>query len=128
MLDIHHSLMEAGLLPAELPDNYSFRKVRALLSEMEKMDAAQMKRAIEAAQSLEVRGPLAVAIFLKHHLLGAHEAEVDRLVENEEQGTRYAVLVYPEGELPVRLDYLKGAVQAGSRVRYEPASAEYTVK
>lgn len=128
MLDIHASLTEAGLLPAELPDNYTFRKVREVLSELEKPDASEFERAIEAARRLEVRGPLAAVIFIKHHLAGEHEVEVDRLVEDEGQGAGYAVLVYPEGEVPVRLGYLKGEARTGSRVHYDAASAEYTVK
>jgi hypothetical protein len=51
---------------------------------------------------LEVHGALTVAIFIKHHLGGAHEVEVDR-VEASEEGEVFAVLVYPEGELPLKM-------------------------
>jgi hypothetical protein len=78
------------------------------------------------AQRLEIRGPLAALIFIKHHLDGAHEVEVDRIAESAE-GARYAVLIYTEGELPVPLECVPRNIEAGSRLRYDPNSALYRV-
>lgn len=126
MLGTHAALVQAGLLPEEMPANYTYKKVRKILSELDAADATELSRAVEAASRLGVSGPLAVVIFIKHHLGGAHEAEIDRIEENEEQGIKYGVLVYPEGELPIKSEYLPENIQPGSRVRYEPSQAAYT--
>ncbi len=115
-------LAEAGLLPREMPSNYTYDKVREVLESLESQEIEEMRGAVERAARLDVRGPLAAAIFCKHHFDGAHEVEVDRVDENEETGTRYAVLIYPEGELPIKLEHLPQGTEAGNRIRYEPAA------
>jgi hypothetical protein len=50
--------------------------------------------------------------------------EVDRVSEGEEGG-RFAVLVYPEGEVPVALGASGRAVGPGDRLRYDPGAARY---
>ena len=45
----------------------------------------------------------------------------DRLEENEETGTRYAVLIYPEGEVPVKVEHLPEEVGVGCRLQYQPS-------
>lgn len=112
-------LVEAGLFPQEMPENYTFKKVRKLLAELGNVDQEKMRTAIEAATGKDVSGALAVMIFIKHHLGGSHKVEVDRLEENEE-GVQYAVLVYPEGELPIKVKYLPKGTDAGSRLLYLP--------
>ena len=125
MTEARARLVEAGLLPPEFPRNYTFNKVLEVLSHFESASEPALDEAIAAAKRLHVRGPLAVVIFIKHHLSGPHDAEIDRLTETEE-GTAYGVLVYPEGELPVSTDYLPATLQPGSRVRYEPSEGRYT--
>lgn len=125
MLDAHAALAEAGLVPAAMPKSYTYNKVREILSQLEGADQTAFAGAIGAVRRLKVRGPLAVAIFIKHHLAGAHEVEVDRIEENEEQGTQYGVLVYPEGELPVSMEYLPEGARAGVRLHYEPSEEAY---
>lgn len=117
-------LADAGLLPREMPDNFTFRKVREVLSGLDESDEGELQRAIAAAARLGVGGPLAVVIFVTHHLRGAHEAEVDR-VEEGEAGEGFAVLVYPEGEVPVKTTNLPQGVGAGSRIKYDPAQGGY---
>jgi len=115
-------LIEAGLLPREMPSNYTYDKVREVLESLESREIDGMRGAVESAVRLDVRGPLAAAIFCKHHLDEAHEVEVDRVDENEETGARYAVLIYPEGELPIKLEHLPQGTEPGVRIRYEPAA------
>lgn len=122
---VGHVLAEGGLLPRELPDNFTFRKVKEVLSGLEESDEEDARRAIAAAARLGVSGPLAVVTFVSHHLGGAHEAEVDR-VEEGETGERFAVLVYPEGEVPIGLTNLPIGTGAGARLRYDPAGGDYT--
>ena len=117
-------LTDAGLLPEVLPNNFTFNKVREILSRLEQSDVDKLSDAIGAAKGLKIRGPLASAIFIKHHLDGEHEVEVDRLEESEE-GTRFAVLVYPEGEMPVQVEHLPEGIQGGNRVRYDPSKERY---
>ncbi|MCA1593788.1 MAG: hypothetical protein LC754_14290 [Acidobacteria bacterium] len=119
-------LTGAGLLPREMPDNYTFNKVREILSTLESSGGEALRGAVTAASRLEVRGPLAATIFVKHHLAGAHEVEVDRLSESEE-GVRYAVLVYTEGELPIKTNFLPEDVREGSRLSYDPSTGRYTM-
>ncbi|MDX6696293.1 MAG: hypothetical protein QOF02_3896 [Blastocatellia bacterium] len=107
-----------------MPENFTYNRVRELLDGLEDAGEEELRGAIAAARSQQIRGPLAVVIFVKHHLAGAHEAEVDRIEESEE-GARYAVLVYPEGEVPIELEHLPPDVLAGAHVRYEPSAGEY---
>ena len=117
-------LVEAGLLPVQMPNNYTFRKVRELLAGLEGKDEDEISKAITLAKRQEISGPLATMIFIKHHLGGAHEVEVDRLEESEE-GVKYAVLVYPEGELPIKLKHLPQSVQGGSLLQYSATDGQY---
>jgi hypothetical protein len=117
-------LVEAGLLPLQMPDNYTFRKVRELLAALEGKDEDEIRKAITLVAKQEIGGPLATVIFIKHHLGGAHEVEIDRLEESE-AGVKYAVLVYPEGELPIKLTHLPPGVDAGSRLRYVPTGSYF---
>ena len=55
---------------------------------------------------------------------GVHEVEVDRIDESEE-GTHFAVLVYPEGEVTIQTEYLPEGVNIGSRLHYDPANKSY---
>jgi len=112
-------LVEAGLLPRQMPDNYTFRKVRELVAGLEDKDEDEIRKAITLAARQEISGPLATMIYIKHHLGGEHEVEIDRLEESEE-GVKYAVLVYPEGELPIKLKHLPPGAEAGSKLRYVP--------
>lgn len=123
--DAERVLVEAGLLPREMPENYTSAKVREVLAGLESREEAELRAAAEAAKGLGVRGPLAVAVFVRHHLRGAHEAEVDRVAEREGTGERLAVLDYPEGEVPVALGALGLEVGAGDRLRYDPQAGRY---
>lgn len=122
--DAGRMLAEAGLLPREMPDNYTFRKVREILDVLEDAEPGRIGEAIAAARRMEVRGALAAVIFTRHHLGGAHEVEVDR-VEADEGGEALAVLVYEEGELPLKAAHLPQEVQGGSRLRYDPVEGSY---
>jgi hypothetical protein len=122
--EVQRLLTEVGILPEVLPENFTFRKVRELLDDLEKRKQDELVEAIKAAQRLQVRGPLAALIFIKHHLDGAHEVEVDRLEEGEE-GTRFSVLIYPEGELPVLVKFLPEGVHGGSKLHYDPSEEIY---
>jgi hypothetical protein len=117
-------LAEAGLLPREMPDNYTFRKVREILAALEEVEPERLREAIAAARRMDVRGALAAVIFIKHHLGGAHEVEVDRVAESEE-GDAFAVLIYEEGELPLKVAHLPREVKGGSRLRYDPVEGTY---
>ena len=126
MIEIERALVKAGLLPEEMPQSFTFRKVREVISEINVAETAKLSEAIAAATRLELRSPLAAVIFIKHHLSGTHEVEVDRVSENEAETERYAVLVYPEGEVPIRTGLLLGKVQEGTRLNYDPGKAEYS--
>jgi hypothetical protein len=117
-------LAEAGLLPQEMPDNYTFRKVREILAVLEESEPGRIGEAIATARRMEVWGALAAVIFTKHHLGGAHEVEVDR-VEASEDGEGFAVLVYEEGELPLKVAHLPQEVEGGMRLRYDPVEGTY---
>jgi hypothetical protein len=117
-------LTEACLLPPELPDSFTFRKVREILDGLKDAEEEKLREAIEAVERLKIRGPLAATIFVKHHLAGAHEAEIDRVDESED-GAQLAVLVYPEGEVPVQIEQLPQGISAGHRVRYDPSAGQY---
>jgi hypothetical protein len=117
-------LVEAGLLPGQMPDNYTFRKVKELLAGLAGKDDEEIRQAITIAVGQEISGPLATMIFIKHHLGGVHEVEIDRLEESEE-GVKYAVLVYPEGELPLKLTHLPQGVHSGSRLQYSETDSQY---
>lgn len=117
-------LVEAGLLPEVMPNNFTFNKVREILSQLESTDTDRLSEAIRVAKGLKIHGPLAAVIFVKHHLHGAHEVEIDR-VEESEESTRFAVLIYPEGELPIQVEYLPEGIQVGSRLHYDPSEERY---
>ena len=117
-------LTGAGLLPREMPKNYTFDKVREILDSLAGAGAEDLRAAAAAARALALRGPLGAAIFVKHHLSGAHEAEVDRVDEGEE-GARFGVLVYPEGEVVVASEHLPAGTDTGTRLRYDPAAGRY---
>lgn len=117
-------LVEAGLLPEAMPNNVTFNKVRAILSKLENTDPEKLRVAIGAATGLKIRGPLASMIFIKHCLSGAHAVEIDRIAESEE-GKRFAVLVYPEGEVPIEVELLPEGVNDGRQLRYDPSEEIY---
>jgi len=121
-------LAEAGVLPREMPHNFTYDKVREVLTQIEVAEPVQMREAIAGARRLEINNPLAAVIFIRHHTAGAHEAEIDRLEENEEDGTRYAVLIYPEGEVPIKVEHLPEGIGVGSRLHYEPSEGQFRVK
>ena len=110
-----HGLL-AGLLPRELLKGFTYQRVREVLASLEGYAEGELLAAAEAAKGLGVRGPLAAAVFVLNHLRGGHEVEVDRVAENEGTGERLAELVYPEGEVTVRLVALGGGVEACHRV------------
>lgn len=120
----HALFVEAGLLPEVMPDNYTFNKVREILRGFELAGQDNLREAIEATGKLKLRGPLATLIFIKHHLEGEHEVEVDRIDEGED-GARLAVLVYPEGEVPIPVESLPTHVDVGVRLRYAPSKCSY---
>jgi hypothetical protein len=113
----HRLLVEEKILPETMPENFTFNKVREILRELDHAGQDELREAIEAAGKLKIRGPLATAIFIKHHLEGEHEVEVDRIDEGEE-GARLAVLVYPEGEVPITVESLPPHIDVGVRLRY----------
>lgn len=117
-------LIEAGLLPEVMPNNFTFNKVREILSHLADVEVDRLREAIEAAKQLKIRGPLASMIFIKHHLSGEHEVEIDRLEESEE-GKRFAVLIYPEGELPIQDEFLPEEINSGSLLHYHPSEVRY---
>jgi hypothetical protein len=117
-------LVEAGMLPETMPESVTFNKVREILKTLADTDSEELSKAIRAAQEQKIRGPLASVIFIKHHLKGAHEVEVDRVDESEE-GTSLAILIYPEGEVPVRVEYLPEGVNTGSLLHYDPSEERF---
>ena len=121
-------LAEAGVLPREMPRNFTYDKVREVLTQLEDAEPLQMHEAIAGARRLEIKSPLAAVIFIRHHVAGAHEVEVDRLEENEGDGTRYAVLTYPEGEVPIKVEHLPEEVGAGSRLQYQSSEGRFTIR
>lgn len=118
-------LVEAKILPEAMPLNSTFNKVREILRGLENADQDKLSEAIEAARSLKIRGPLSTLIFIKHHLEGEHEAEVDRIDESEE-GARLAVLVYPEGEVPIPVESLPTHIDTGVRLHYDLSKRSYS--
>lgn len=117
-------LIEEGYLPREMAENYTFSKVREVLAAIEGEEIMRLREAMDAARRLEVRGALAAVIFIRHHLEGEHEVEVDRISESED-GERFGVLIYPDGELPIAIDRLPFNVEAGARLRYDPEKRGY---
>ncbi|HKR01949.1 MAG TPA: hypothetical protein VJT09_14810 [Pyrinomonadaceae bacterium] len=117
-------LVEAGILPQTMPVNFTFNKVEEILRRLENTDRDKLLEAVEAAGKLKIRGPLATVIFIKHHLEGEHEVEIDRVDEGEESA-RLAVLVYPEGEVPVPVESLPTHIAEGVRLRYAPPECSY---
>jgi hypothetical protein len=120
----HALFVEAGLLPEAMPDNFTFNKVREILDQLDNIDQESLREAIQIAKGLKIRSPLSAMIFVKHHLEGVHEVEVDRIDESEE-GTHFAVLVYPEGEVTIQTEYLLEGVNVGSRLHYDPSKKKY---
>ena len=118
-------LVEAGLLPETMRESVTFNKVREILRQLDNSDEDRLREAIAAAGRLGIRGPLQSAIFIKHHLAGAHEVEVDRIDESEE-GKRLAVLIYPEGEVPLSTESLPSQIDVGTRFRYGPSEGRYS--
>lgn len=123
----HALLAQAGLLPLELPRNFTFDKVRELLPALDALGTEELRAGVEAARRLGVRGPLASVLFVRHHAGGAHEVEVDRVEASDEGGGGYAVLVYPEGELPLSVEQLPKDVGPGTRLSYEPGAGRYVL-
>jgi hypothetical protein len=107
-----------------MPENFTFNRVKEILDQLKDAEDADLRAAIEAALRLKIRGPLAAVVFVKHHLSGAHEVEVDRIDEGED-GTRYAVLVYPEGAVPLQVEQLSRTPATGDHLRYDPSAAKY---
>jgi len=126
MSKAHEVFVAAGLLPQEMPVNYTFDRVREVLAGLGARGEDELRAAAESATRLGVRGPLAAAVFVLHHLSGGHEVEVDRLAVNEGTGERFGVLVYPEGEVTVGAANLPEGTGAGARLRYDPAAGSYT--
>jgi hypothetical protein len=122
--DARSLLVASGVLPEVMPDNYTFNKIREVLKKLEDTDPGELRKAVRIAKEQKIRGLLASVIFVRHHLEGVHEVEVDRVDESEE-GVRFAILVYPEGELPVQVEYLPEGIDAGSRLRYDPDEERY---
>jgi hypothetical protein len=120
-------LTEACLLPEEMPDNFTFNKVREILNGLERFETGELREAIAIAVRHKITGPLAAAIFVKHHLEGAHDVEIDRTEEGEE-GSVFAVLVYPEGALPIRIEHLPQNISPGAQLHYDASLGEYQLK
>ena len=118
-------MVEAKILPETMPVNFTFNKVREILRELDHAGQDKLREAIEASGKLKVRGPLATVIFIKHHLEGEHEVEVDRVDEGAD-GARLAVLVYPEGEVPIPVESLPPQIDIGVRLRYNSAERRYS--
>lgn len=120
-------LTEACLLPEEMPDNFTFNKVREILDGLKTFETVELREAIAAAVRHKITGPLAAAIFVKHHLEGAHEVEIDR-TEQSEDGSLFAVLIYPEGELPIRVEHLPQNLSPGTLLHYDSSQGQYQLK
>lgn len=121
---VYELLDEAGMLPRQMPENYTYKKVKEILTHLEGKDEDEIRKAITLAVKQEISGPLATMIFIKHHLVGEHEVEIDRLEESKE-GVKYAVLVYPEGEVPIKLKHLPQGIQSGSQLQYSQTEGQY---
>jgi hypothetical protein len=118
-------LVDAGVLPPEMPQNYTYGKVREVLGDIGDREEVRAREALSALSRLEIAGPLQSALFIKHHLAGEHETSVDRVIDDVETGEKYAVLTYPEGELPVKLKNLPRGTRGGRRLRYDPAACRF---
>jgi hypothetical protein len=121
-------LAEAGVLPREMPHNFTYDKVREVLTQLGGIEPIQLREAVDRARALEIMNPLAAVIFIGHHARGAHEVEVDRVEEDEGGGGRYAVLIYPEGEVPIKVEHLPAGVGVGGRLRYLPPEGRFGVE
>jgi hypothetical protein len=108
-----------------MPRNYTYDKVREIVESLKEHDEESVRDAVSALSHLKIAGPLQSVIFIKHHLDGDHETTVDRIISDEESGEQFAVLSYPEGELPVKLDKLPGGPQVSKRLRYNAAKRKY---
>jgi hypothetical protein len=118
-------LVEAGVLPETMRESVTFNKVREILRELDNSDQGRLRTAIETAGRLGIRGPLQSVIFIKHHLAGEHQVEVDRIDESED-GARLAILVYPEGEMPISVESLPTQIDVGTRLSYDPSEGRYS--
>jgi len=118
-------LVEAGVLPETMRESVTFNKVREILRELDNSDEFRLREAIAAAAKLRIRGPLQSVIFIKQHLAGEHEVEVDRIDESED-GKRLAVLIYPEGEVPLPAESLPSQIDVGTRLLYDPSEGRYS--
>lgn len=117
-------LVEAKILPETMRESVTFNKVRVILRELDNSDEGRLREGITAAGKLGIHGPLQSVIFIKHHLEGEHEVEVDRIDESEEGG-RLAVLTYPEGEVPLSTESLPSQIDVGTRLSYDPSEGRY---
>jgi len=54
--------------------------------------------------------------------------QVERVEENQEEGTRYAMLIYPEGEVAVKVEQLPGEISGGAQLAYQPSSRRFRAK
>lgn len=118
-------LVEAGVLPETMRESVTFNKVREILRVLENSEQDRLREAIAVAKRLGIRGPLQSVIFIKHHLAGEHDVEVDR-IDVSEDGARLAVLIYAEGEVPLPVESLPTQIDVGARLRYDPSEGRYS--
>lgn len=107
-----------------MPASFTFNRVRELLDGLDASAIAKLPAAIAAAKRQQISSPLPVVIFIKHHLEGAHEVEIDR-IEESEAGVSYGVLVYAEGEVPIDMTHLPQTAAQGVRLHYDPGTGQY---
>lgn len=118
-------LIDAGVLPEFMPNNFTFNKVREVIGQLKDVAQDRLLEAVRLAKVQKISGPLATVVFIKHHLDGVHEAEVDRVMESED-GVQYAVLIYPEGELPIPVESLPDKIEEGISLHYDPIEGRYS--
>ena len=118
-------LVEAGFLPETMRESVTFNKVRVILRDLDNSDEDRLREAIAVAAKLGIRGPLQSVIFIKHHLAGEFDVEVDRIDESEE-GKRLAVLIYPEGEVALPAESLPTEIDVGTRLHYNPSEGQFS--
>jgi hypothetical protein len=118
-------LIEARVLRASMPNNYTYNKVREILTDLEKAEEGALKEALTPLAAYGIKSPLGAVTFLKRDLGGRHKVGVDRVTMTE-QGEELAVSDYPEGGLPIPVKNLPRGLGEGVRLRYDPASGRYT--
>jgi hypothetical protein len=118
-------LVEAGFLPETMTESVTFNKVRVILRDLDNSDEDKLREAIAVAAKLGIRGPLQSVIFIKHHLEGEIEVEVDR-IDVSEDGKRLAVLTYPEGEVSLSAESLPTEIDVGTRLHYNPSEGQFS--